>query len=68
MSAHIPPFRRAINGRTFDRPWQPEAIEHHQRSARHDWREWVRGGLFLGFIFFALFGFHAVARYFGGRA
>ena len=66
MSAHIPPFRRVIEGRTWDRTWQPEAVEHHQRSARHDWREWVRFGLFLGAVFGALFGFHAVAVYLGG--
>jgi hypothetical protein len=65
MSAHIPDYRRAIHGRTWAETWRPEAVEHHRRSARHDWREWLRAGLFMGFIFGALFGFHAVAVYFG---
>lgn len=33
MSAHLPEFRRAINGRTWDREWQPYAGTHYKRSA-----------------------------------
>ncbi len=32
MSAHIPDHRRAIHGRTWDREWTPEAVEHHRAS------------------------------------
>ena len=35
MSAHIPPERHIIHGRTWDREWHPEAIEHHRVRARH---------------------------------
>jgi hypothetical protein len=31
----IPEHRQAIHGRTFDREWQPRAVEHYRRpSAR----------------------------------
>ena len=33
MSAHIPEYRRAINGRTWAQEWRPEAIEHHQAAS-----------------------------------
>jgi hypothetical protein len=32
MAAHIPEFRRAINSRTHDREWVPEAVEIYRRS------------------------------------
>lgn len=41
------------------------AIEHHRRSSLHQPREWLRAALFVAFLFGALFGFHAVARWFG---
>jgi hypothetical protein len=28
----IPEHRKAIHGRTWDREWQPRAVEHHRRS------------------------------------
>ena len=62
MSAHIPEFRRAIMGRTHAQAWQPEAIEHHRAASR----EWVRWAGYIGCIFIALIGLHAVARFFGG--
>jgi hypothetical protein len=31
MAAHIPEGRHVLNGRTFDREWQPCAIEHYRR-------------------------------------
>ena len=35
MSAHIPEYRRMLAGRTWDREWHPEAIEHHRVRRRH---------------------------------
>jgi hypothetical protein len=32
MSAHIPEYRRAINGRTHAQEWQPCAVEHYRVS------------------------------------
>jgi hypothetical protein len=29
----IPQERQAINGRTFDRQWEPRAVEHHRRTS-----------------------------------
>jgi hypothetical protein len=57
----IPEFRRAIFGRTHAQSWQPEAIEHYRQTSR----EWLRYAGFVGFLFFVLFGFRAVARYWG---
>jgi hypothetical protein len=37
------------------------AVEVH----RSHWREWVRAGLFLAFLFAVLFGTHFVATYIG---
>ena len=37
----------------------------HPTPAPLGWREGVRYGLFLAFLFLMLLGFHAVARYFG---
>jgi hypothetical protein len=34
MAAHIPEGRHVINGRTFDREWQPCAVEHYRRPSR----------------------------------
>ena len=31
MSGHIPEWRRAINGRTWDREWTAYATETHRR-------------------------------------
>ena len=41
MSAHIPEFRRIINGRTWDREWTAEAIEHHSRAV--PWTDRLHG-------------------------
>jgi hypothetical protein len=30
----IPEHRQAIHGRTFDREWQPRAVEHYRRPSR----------------------------------
>ncbi len=38
MAAHIPEYRRAINGRTFDREWSAYAGEHY-RAPR--WDRWA---------------------------
>ena len=34
--SHIPDFRKAINGRTFDREWTAYAGAHYRRPPRGD--------------------------------
>lgn len=59
MSAHIPEHRHAINGRTFDREWHPEAIEH---SRRHWTREAVAYAAFVAFLLLFVLGLPALAH------
>ena len=63
MSAHIPDFRHAINGRTHAQTWQPEAVEI---TRRHWLRETPTYAGLVAFLALVLFGLPALAHFIAG--
>lgn len=66
MSAHIPEFRRAINGRTFSQTWEPYAGTHHRRDVLRVGKLADRVIYGIGVILAVVAAVHALAVYLGG--